>query len=260
MLTPAEHEEPRRPRPIELMDEAPASRGGGLWVALAAVIAALAVGAFYVASQRPELVDQLLGRPAVDDVPDAAVAPAPEPEAGTLHVQSTPSRAQVFLFVGRGPTVVRDLPTGLAHEFLVVADGHRPQRAIVPADARYEATAEGPRYELAAQVGTALAAGETTDSVDLGRSLMPASPGTPGELGSVRVITNPPGAKVFMLIGFTPDVSVENQPVGAATELLVWLEGHRLERVVVGPSDWQGEGSHQQAHVETTLTELRPRR
>jgi hypothetical protein len=28
---------------------------------------------------------------------------------------------------------------------------------------------------------------------------------------------------------------------------------------VVGPSDWQGEGSHQEAHIRATLTELRRR-
>ncbi|MBX7195705.1 MAG: hypothetical protein K1X94_26850, partial [Sandaracinaceae bacterium] len=253
-------EEPRRPRPIELGDEPlPSGRGNGVWLVLATLIAGLALAALYVATQRPDLVDQALGRPSPDEIPDAAVPPPPEPEAGTLDVDSTPQRAQTFLFVGRGPTVVEDLPMGVAHEFLVVADGHRPQRVIVPPDAQFEDTPEGPRYELAAQAGAVLAEGETIESVDLGPSLLPAAPGTPGDLGSVRVITNPPGAKVFMLIGFTPDVHVENQPTHEAIELMLWLEDHQLERVVVGPSDWQGEGSHQEAHIRATLEELRRR-
>jgi hypothetical protein len=253
-------EAPRRPRPIELVDDAPPpSRGNGVWLGLATMIAVLAIGALYFATQRPDVVDQMLGRPSPDEIPDAAVPPPPEPEAGTLNVDSTPQRAQVFLFVGRGPIVVDDLPRGVAHEFLVVADGHRPQRVIVPADAQYDEGPEGARYELAAQVGAALGANETAETVDLGPSLMPSDPGTPGDLASVRVITNPPGAKVFMLIGFTPDVHVENQPTHEAIELVLWLEDHELERVVVGPSDWQGEGSAQEAHIRATLTELRRR-
>jgi hypothetical protein len=253
-------EAPRRPRPIELVDDAPPpSRGNGVWLGLATMIAVLAIGALYFATQRPDVVDQMLGRPSPDEIPDAAVPPPPEPEAGTLNVDSTPQRAQVFLFVGRGPTVVEDLPRGVAHEFLVVADGHRPQRVIVPADAQYDEGAEGARYELAAQAGPALGPNESAETVDLGPSLMPSDPGTPGDLASVRVITNPPGAKVFMLIGFTPDVHVENQPTHEAIELVLWLEGHEVERVVVGPSDWQGEGSAQEAQISAALTELRRR-
>ena len=253
-------EGPRRPRPIELIDDAPPpARGNGVWLGLATLIAALAIGALYFATQRPDVVDQLLGRPSPDEIPDAAVPPPPEPEAGTLNVDSTPQRAQVFLFVGRGPVVVDELPRGVAHEFLVVADGHRPQRVIVPPDAQYDEGPDGARYELAAQVGAALEADETAETVDLGPSLMPSDPGTPGDLASVRVITNPPGAKVFMLIGFTPDVHVENQPTHDAIELMLWLEDHELERVVVGPSDWQGEGSAQEAHIRAALTELRRR-
>lgn len=247
----------RRPRPIELGDDvAPPSRGGGTWLVLATIIAGLACVGLYFATQRPDLVDGWLGRPPADQIPDAAVPLPPPQEAGTLEVESTPSRAQVFLFVGRGPVVVDELPIGVAHEFVVIADGHRPQRVIVPADATYEPHEDGARYELAAQVGAALEPDEDPQTVDLGPSLMPADPGTPGDLASVRVITNPPGAKVYMLIGFTPDVRVENLATREATELLVWAAGHRLERVVVGPSDWQGQGSDQRAQIRTTLTPL----
>jgi hypothetical protein len=258
---PAPEDAPRAPRPIELADDlAPPSRGGGVWVVLATLVAAAAVGALVFARQRPDLVDQLLGRPSADQLPDAAVPTPAPPSAGTLEVRSTPAEAQVFLFVGRGPAVVDDLPTGVAHEFVVIADGRAPQRVIVPADGTWERTDEGPRYELAAQAGPPLEAGVDPATVALGPSLMPRAPGSPGELGSVRVVTNPPGAKVFMLIGFTPDVRVENLSTDTAYEILVWAEGHRLERALVGPSDWQGEGSAQTARLDVTLAELPPPR
>jgi len=248
---------PRRPGPTGPGDVVPPPpAGAGTWPVLATIIAVLACVGLYFATQRPELVDSWLGRPSADQLPDAAVPPPPPQEAGTLEVESTPSRAQVFLFVGRGPAVVEDLPVGVAHEFVVIADGHRPQRVIVPADATYEPHEQSSRYELAAQVGPALEANEDPEAIDLGPSLMPAEPGAPGDLASVRVITNPPGAKVYMLVGFTPDVHVENLSAREATELLVWAAGHRLQRVVVGPSDWQGQGSEQRAHIDATLTPL----
>lgn len=260
-LRAAPEQGPRAPRPIELTDDLPPpSRGGGAWLVLATVVAGIAVAALVVARQRPDLVDRALGRPSADAQPDAAVRPPPPIEAGTLEVRSTPAGAQVFLFVGRGPAVVDDLPSGVAHEFLVVAEGRAPQRVIVPPDATWETSESGRRYELAAQAGPPIEEGVDPASVPLGPSLMPREPGSPGDLGSVRVVTNPPGAKVFMLIGFTPDVHVENLPTDQAYELLVWAEGHRLERALVGPSDWAGEGSAQTASVDVALEALPPPR
>ena len=74
--------------------------------------------------------------------------------------------------------------------------------------------------------------------------------GTPtGELGRVRVITTPPGARVFQLIGFG-SARVEDLPTDAPVELLVYVEGEPPRRVFVGPSDWrEGEDGKKQAEV-----------
>ncbi len=255
---PLEGATPKTVRDLDLEDE-PAPSRGGRWLALAAVLALAGIGALGVAVLRPDWVEPLLG-PARVDPPVVAPPTAPAPEVGTLRVSSDPPRAQVFLFVGRAPVVVRDLPLGVAHEFLVVAEGRRPERALVSPDAAYEATADGPRFELPVVAGASFQDAERLETVALGPALTPADPGAPGELGSVRVITSPPGAKVYMLVGFTPSVEIENQPIAEAAELLIWLEGHRLERLVVGPSDWREEAGGRIATIDASLSPLEARR
>ncbi len=244
----------------------PGGGSGTLGFVLAFFIVILAFGAV-IAWLRPDLVNEALGRPppppsgptqAERDAEQARILAEHRARYGQLSVTSEPAGAQVLLYVGRGPAVATDLPTGAAYELVAFADGHGASRAIVPADATWEETAEGPRYELALQ---------TSDveidlaHLDLGASRLPRDAlGTPsGTLGSVRVVTSPPGARVYMLIGFTPDVHVENIRADEPVELLVYLEGYELERTLVGPSDWQetADGT-KAASVGVTLHELAP--
>lgn len=243
--------------------EKKSKRGGGLgWVL--AFVALLAATAAALALLRPDLVDAMLGRPpppAPDPGPTAEERAQMERERlarfGTLTIEVSPERAQVLMFVGRGPAMATELPVGVAHEFVAVADGRGPTRAVVPADAEWEATDGGARYELAMQAGV-----EPMAVLDLGPTTLPRDVGAPrGALGSVRVITNPPGAKVYVLVGFSPSVTVENVRTEEAIELMVYLEGHAVERLVVGPSDWQvTEDGTKRASVTATLTPLAPQR
>jgi len=228
------------------------------WVlAFVAIVAAAAAG---LALLRPDLVDAMLGRPPAPEEPEG---PTPEDQErlnrehrarfGTLEIVAQPAESQVLMFVGRGPAEAEELPVGMAHEFVAIADGRRPTRAYVPADATWEEGDDGPRYELALQAGTEemaeadLALGETT----LPRDAMGA-PG--GSLGTVRVITNPPGAKVYVLIGFSPRVIVENIRTDEVVELLVFHDGHPVATEVVPPSAWEEspDGS-KHASIEITL-------
>lgn len=244
----------------------PQGSGGTLGFVLAFFIVILAFGAV-IAFLRPDLVNEALGRPpppptgptqAERDAEQARILAEHRARYGLLSVTSEPAGAQVLLFVGRGPAIARDLPTGAAYELVAFADGHGASRAIVPADAQWEETAEGPRYELALQTSD-----EEIDfaHLDLGATRLPRDAlGTPsGTLGSVRVVTSPPGARVYMLIGFTPDVHVENIRTDEPVELLVYQEGFELERTLVGPSDWQEtpDGT-KSASVAVTLHELAP--
>lgn len=262
-------EPPRAPRPrIERADELetlggdldrPRKRGGSLgWIL--AFLALLTATAAALAVMRPDLVDRALGRPP---------APPPDPgptEAdrermvrehrarfGTLVVSGAPSRAQVLMYVGRGPALATDLPLGVALEFVAVADGRTPTRALVPPDASWEEVEGRPRYELAMQAGSA-----PMEELALGPTTLPQDVGAPtGSLGDVRVITNPPGAKVYVVVGFAPNVSVENVRTDEAVELLVYSEGAPVQRVVVGPSDWV-ESADGGKRAEVTVPPLAP--
>lgn len=244
--------------------------GGALGFVLAFVIVLLAFGAV-IAWLRPDLVNEALGRPPPPpsgptqeerDAEQARILAEHRALFGMLNVTSEPAGAQVLLFVGRGPAVATDLPTGAAYELVAFADGHGASRAIVPADATWEETPEGPRYELALQTSELEV---DLAHLDLGATRLPRDAlGTPsGTLGSVRVVTSPPGARVYMLIGFTPDVHVENIRTDQPVELLVYEEGYELERTLVGPSDWRdGADGTKTADVSVVLHELtgtRPR-
>jgi hypothetical protein len=258
-----------KPRPLDVDEfergEAPTGRSG----ALGFVIAFLTVVLGFVAVMawlRPDLVDAALGRPPPPSGPTQADRDAEQARLiaehrahfGTLSVTSEPAGAQVLLFVGRGPAVAHELPTGAAYELVAFADGHGASRAIVPADAHWDESDEGPRYELALQTSDVEI---DLSRLDLGASRLPRDAmGTPSAtLGSVRVVTSPPGARVYMLIGFTPDVRYENIRTDEPAELLVYEEGYEVERVLVGPSDWRdGSEGTKLADLSVTLHELTP--
>lgn len=253
---------------LDGFDDAP-KRGTGPLLAIVALLALFAalVGGVYVF--RPDLIDRLRGAP---DPAEAAAARLAEERRlaqaeldaraaarfGDLLVRSTPDRTQVLLYIGRGPAVANDLPIGVAHEFVVLADGKASARAVVAPDADWETTPDGKRYELAMQAGDEDVA---FDALDLGATKLPRDVGTPGtELGRVRVITAPRGAKVYQLIGFTPDVRITDLRTDAAVELLLFAEGYVPQRVVVGPSDWRDVGGERVAEVTATLVERSSRR
>jgi hypothetical protein len=163
-----------------------------------------------------------------------AAAPATAP-SGTIDVTVTPNDAQIFQFVGRGPAVARDLTVGAAHEFIVFDQGLEPSRAQVAAGASWTTTESGPLYELAVQ---ARPTASQQGAADLG---VPQSTTTASEAstaGTIRVITNPPGAKVYRFVGIGPTASIAVASIHEGQELLVYHPGHEIRRAVVGPSDW----------------------
>jgi len=245
-------------------DLAPKKKRGGLFAIAALLVIGLAIGA--VAVFRPDIIDRILhGMPEEDPNADAdAEAEAYEDAVrrrdadrseryGTLTVTAEPERAQVLLFIGRGPAVAENLPVGVAHEVVTIADGRAPTRSVVPADSTWEPQGDHLLYELAMQAGDEEMA---FADLDLGPTRLDrAAMGEPsGELGHIRVVTNPPNAKVFLLVGFAPEVTIRDLPTDSAQELLVYREGYRPERAFVGPSDWVAGGEGKTATLEVSLT------
>ena len=74
-----------------------------------------------------------------------------------------------------------------------------------------------------------------------------------GASGNVRIVTSPPGAAVYQLIGFTPQVAVQDLPVDRPLDLLVYLPGQPLQRITVGAADWKQNGNALSADVTATF-------
>ena len=106
------------------------------------------------------------------------------------------------------------------------------------------------QYELALQLGELKKGGYQ----DLGATRLPQTAGTPtGAAGNVRVVTSPPGAAVYQLIGFTPDVRVENLDVREPAELLVYLAGYEPQRVTLTEGTYKLEDGRLVADLEIAL-------
>ncbi|HEX6243729.1 MAG TPA: hypothetical protein VFZ61_22600, partial [Polyangiales bacterium] len=157
-----------------------------------------------------------------------------------------------------GPVNVPNLPQGISHEFVALADEVAPARLLVPKDAEWEATSDGPRYEAAMQLSKAAT---PTATRELGETLLPQDVGSPSStLGTVRIVTSPKGAKVYQVIGFAPEARVENLPLDATQELLVYRKGYAAEIKVVAPSDYvQAEGGRNVAVLNVALAPVSKR-
>jgi len=250
-------EPPRSSAPRELADDLESMaepRGGsslGTRVAIGVlVLTAALAGAYFVLGRQASR--EALGLSA--DAPAASAeapahAPAPDkPRYGELRVSSSPARAQVLLLVGQAPVIVSGLPVGVAHELVAVHDGRLVARGVVPADAAWANEGGALKYELPLQLSEGKKPGE------LGPTRLPQTPGAPtGAVGNVRVITAPPGANVYQLIGFTPDVRVENLDVRQPAELLVYLSGYEPQRVTLSEGTYKLEDGRLVADLEVAL-------
>jgi hypothetical protein len=236
----------RAPSEIPRAPRSPALVWGGILLALSLAIV------IATAQLRPELLGRLRhGDP--EQLAKAPVVIVKRPAAGDLVVRVATERAQVLRFVGRGPISVPHLPLGVAHEFVGVSDTASPARLLVPKEAEWEGTPDGPRYEAAMQLGTAGVPGTS----ELGETLLPQDVGAPSDkLGTVRIVTTPRGAKVYQLIGFAPEAHVEALPLESTQELLIYRKGYAPELRVVAPSDYLERGGKKVAELDVKLSPL----
>jgi hypothetical protein len=247
----------RAPVDLDAMVESPnAARGRlGLWIFLGTTAAAVAMLLGYFALGR-EQSQSALGflRPAEGSDAPAKPAPVARRAYGDLRVNSQPDRAQVLLLIGPGPALATDIPLGVAQEFLAMAEGHRPARALLPADGVWDELNGQPRYELAIQARPFHEGRRPHNADALGPTLLPQNVGAPtGKLGSVRVVTTPRAAEVYQLIGFTPDVHVDNLPLDHAYELVIYAEGRKSVRKHLEPSDFLEHDGKRIARIDVQL-------
>ena len=221
----------------------PSRRRGGLGVLLIAAVLGLGLYA-------------LIGTGTLDALVQQAAPAATPATTGVIDVTVTPSDAQIFVFVGRGPAIASGLSVDGDHEFIVIDRGLRPSRAIVSRGASWATTEHGLLYELAVQADEVAS---SSDAVDFGSAKTEPASAERGEKGTIRIITNPPAAKVVRFVGMGPSVQISSASIHEGQEVLVYHPEHEIRRAVIGPSDWQsadGQGTHR-AILEVQLPALR---
>ncbi|MGB5809416.1 MAG: hypothetical protein WBG86_02725, partial [Polyangiales bacterium] len=173
---------------------------------------------------------------------------------GTINVAIEPADAQLFVYVGRGPARAEGLAVGSPHEFVVLDEGLAPSRAAVPKGATWVHAEDAPLYELAVQ---AQPAPSKDTPLALGDPLPSAGEVDTTTIGTVRIITNPPGAKVYRFVGTGPALSLPVDSIDEGQELLVFHPQRGTRREVIGPSDWrtlEGKGAYE-ASLDVALPE-----
>lgn len=217
--------EPDLPGDAELLSEIRGRKRLPLIVLGLVVVAALVVWF------RPSLRQNVGVRLGLTE-PEAPPEPiAPEPVLGEL-VLSLDEGTDVALFVGRAPARVEGIRPGAALSFLV-DDGEHRSFAHVPANADWPQLNGVPTYELGVVLdGTA--SDDSTSSDDLAAA---------GEgAGCVRVVSSPPGAKVFQVMGSAPEVRLEGLQRDELMELVIYGADQEDRREFINAARW-GEAS-----------------
>ena len=125
----------------------------------------------------------------------------------TLVVEGAPKDSEILLRVGQGPADADHMPAGTRLEFVALADGYAPKRAVVP-PTTWDSSGGRPRYELAVQLDKSKA---KPGAVDPWPPVEPGSEvGGKGNPGIVHIITTPKGAELWVLVGLGPDASIED--------------------------------------------------
>jgi serine/threonine protein kinase len=166
---------------------------------------------------------------------------AEQPVPVDLTVTSTEPDAAVWLLLGRTPLDSLPLSSAMTHELRLEHEAYQPVDLRVTG------------YDWKGEQGTQRA--------EIAATLMPGAPAAPVPAfppaptspppsgprgrGVVRVTSQPPGAQVWLLIGFTPRATITGLEAGRTYEIKVLKDGYRPGLAAVAAEEWYlaGKGS-----------------
>jgi serine/threonine protein kinase len=164
---------------------------------------------------------------------------ASQPVPVELSVTSTEADAAVWLLLGRTPLESLPMSAAMVHELRLERDGYHPSDVRVTG---YQWKEEG--GALRASVTSTLTPGEPRAPVP---SFPPAGAGAappsgPGGRGVVHVESDPAGAHVWLLIGFTPRATIAGLEAGRDYQVKVLKDGFRPGTAAVRAEEWYLSG------------------
>ncbi len=159
---------------------------------------------------------------------------AEQKKGGNIEIAANVDGAAVWMLLGRTPLDSMPLPVAIVHQLRFERDGYEPRDVMVLAS---HWTGDRAAVHVELEPGAL-------------ENPMPAwPPPVPQEaqrafvrdarLGVIHVESEPPGAQVWLLVGFTPDVRMSDFEAGVGYEFKVLKDGYRPGFVVIRPEDWR---------------------
>lgn len=221
--------EPRRSAPP--MPQLESARRSNSLPVVVTVLLVFAVALGLTRWLRPDLFPG--GKAPAPATTASAVTESAAPRTCALHVTGAPEGAEILVLQGKAPLDVSPMPAGARIEFVGMLAGHAPKRAVVPAQAKWDADASGrPRYELAFELAPTRKKSDPWPPAEAGTTV-----GGEGEPGTVRVVSSPRDAEVWLLFGAGPDALLD--PVGCAAQEILIASGNTLRtRITVSADDF----------------------
>lgn len=174
-----------------------------------------------------------------------------QPVEGSFVVNASEPEAAVWLKLGRTPLESVAVSSSQVHYVRYELEGYKSVDEVI---ARAHWVGEG--GDQTAQQGVQLARGtRRLPSFPPEPAVRPA-PGPAGK-GPMVLSSKPPGAEVWLLIGFTPDVRFTGAQVGRRYQLKVLKDGRRPAFASIDERDWMlGE---REVQVKVQLSPLTAR-
>lgn len=218
----------RRSTPPGLRPQRSTGRGGTVAGAVLLVVL-LTFGLVYW--QKPEW---MLGHKLPAPVPSTSVTPPAAPlRTCAIRVVGAPERTEILLLQGHTPLDVTPMPAGARIEFVGLLAGHAPKRAAIPAQAKWDPDPQGrPRYELAFELAPSRKRADPWPPTEPDTVV-----GGEGEPGTVRVVSSPRDAEVWLLFGAGPEAEISPVPC-AAHEVLIASGTQLRTRVRIAADDF----------------------
>ena len=262
----AEPEPPARPAPrpvapvldVPAFDELPPvrlrSRALGIVSLLIVVAGAIGIYVMYQRQTEAAAAQRLRDEQARKDVEERTrQAVSAQADRGTISVTVKPSAASVWLKLGRSNLDTMVLTSSQLHRLRIELDGYQPVDTEVVA-ASWSGAGEARAAKVAVTLKAAAIDRKTkqpaiTPLPALPPNLAPQTGFSPGE-GPIHIETSPPGAEIWLLIGFANTGVGFPAVAGRDYELRALADGCKPGYASISANEWRDPKGDPKAPID----------